>query len=134
MDILTSVHLGKRLHSQTCMLHFSAKHHAGGVTELVFGVLLEELLGVSLDVLLGVLPGCFLKSYWGVTRGVTGVLPIRYWGCYRGVIRGVFRGATRGVTGVLPSCYWGCYSLSPPLSTLCGDRPCHWEAQIAAHE
>jgi len=27
MDILTSVHLGKRLHSQTCMLHFSAKHH-----------------------------------------------------------------------------------------------------------
>jgi len=28
MDILTSVHLGKRLHSQTCMLHFSAKHHS----------------------------------------------------------------------------------------------------------
>jgi len=27
MDIRTSVHLGKRLHSQTCMLHFSAKHH-----------------------------------------------------------------------------------------------------------
>jgi len=29
MDILTSVHIGKRLHSQTCMLHFSAKHHKG---------------------------------------------------------------------------------------------------------
>jgi len=27
MDILTSVHLGKRLHLQTCMQHFSAKHH-----------------------------------------------------------------------------------------------------------
>ena len=27
MNILTSVYLGKRLHSQTCMLHFSAKHH-----------------------------------------------------------------------------------------------------------
>jgi len=26
MDILTSVHIGKRLHSQTCMLHFSPKH------------------------------------------------------------------------------------------------------------
>jgi len=28
MDILTSVHLGKLLHSRTCMLHLSAKHHA----------------------------------------------------------------------------------------------------------
>jgi len=27
MDILTSVHLGKRSHWQTCMLHFSEKHH-----------------------------------------------------------------------------------------------------------
>jgi len=27
MDILKSVHLGKRLHSQTCMRHFSEKHH-----------------------------------------------------------------------------------------------------------
>jgi len=31
MDIVTSVHLGKRLHSQTCMLHFSAKHHRSRV-------------------------------------------------------------------------------------------------------
>jgi len=26
-DILTSVHIGKCSHSQTCMFHFSAKHH-----------------------------------------------------------------------------------------------------------
>jgi len=38
MDILTSVHLGKRLHLQTCMLHLSAKHHNVKYTQLLFGV------------------------------------------------------------------------------------------------
>jgi len=55
MDILTSVHLGKRLRSQTCMLHFSAKHHIKGHetsksnTHMLWPppVLLIEKLGLS---------------------------------------------------------------------------------------
>jgi len=40
MDILTWVHIGKCLHSQTCMLHFSAKHH---IFLVVWAVILLHL-------------------------------------------------------------------------------------------